>query len=65
MYLQVTNSKLAKFNQIGTTPGKLMSDLKNMGWKLSDCKVSEIRKELVEANYKGVDGKTSKRFSVK
>ena len=65
MYLQVTNSKLTKFNQIGTTSSKLMSDLANMGWKLSDCKVSEIRKELVEANYKCVDGKTSKRFSVK
>jgi nucleoside diphosphate kinase len=65
MYLQVTNSKLAKYNQIRTTPGKLIEDVKNLGWKISDCKVSEIRTELVEANYKCVDGKTSKRFSIK
>lgn len=65
MYLQVTNSKLAKYNQIRTTPGKLIEDVKNLGWKISDCKVSEIRKELVDSSYKGVDGKTSKRFSVK
>ena len=32
---------------------------------MTDCKVSEIRTELVDANYKCVDGKTSKRFSVK
>ena len=65
MYLQVTNSKLAKYNQIRTTPAKSIEDVKNLGWKMSDCKVSEIRKELVEANYKCVDGKTSKRFSIK
>jgi hypothetical protein len=65
MYLQVTNSKLAKFNQIRTTLSNLKSDVANMGWNMSDCKVSEIRTELVESVYKGVDGKTSKKFSVK
>ena len=65
MYLQVTNLKLAKFNQIRSTLSNLKTDLANMGWKMSDCSVIELRKELVDSVYKGVDGKTSKRFSVK
>jgi hypothetical protein len=65
MYLQVTNLKLAKFNQIRTTLNNLKTDLANMGWNMSDCSVIELRKELVDSVYKGVDGKTSKRFSVK
>ncbi len=65
MYLQVTNSKLTKFNQIRTTLSNLKSDLANMGWNLADCSMIELRAELVDSVYKGVDGKTSKRFSVK
>jgi len=59
MYLQVTNLKKEKFNQIQTTPSKMFKDVKNQGWNMKDCSVKELRKELVENVYKSPDGKNT------
>lgn len=57
MYLQVTNTAKTSFNQIQSTTKTLVKDIKSQGWNISDCKVKEIRPELVDTKYKGADGK--------
>ena len=57
MYLQVKNNTKEKFNQIQTTKENLFSDVKKQGWKMVDCSVVELKDELVEAKYRGADGK--------
>ena len=57
MYLQVVNNSLGKFNQIRTTKATLFNDVKKQGWQMGDCKISEIKKELVDTKYRGADGK--------
>ena len=47
MYLQITNTKLSRYNQIGTTKSGLFADLKKMGWSIKDCSVKEITKPLL------------------
>lgn len=59
MTLQVVNTKKEKFNQIRTTKENLFSDLKSQGWSLKDCKVSELKEELVHTLYRSADGKNT------
>ena len=47
MYLQITNTKLSRYNQLGTTKSELFADLKKMGWSIQDCTVKEIQKPLL------------------
>jgi len=47
MYLQITNTKLSRYNQLGTTKSELFADLKKMGWNIKDCSVKEITKPLL------------------
>lgn len=57
MYIQITNQTLVKNNQIQSTKENIGQSVRKAGWKLIDCKFSEIRKELVETIYRGADGK--------
>lgn len=57
MYLQVINKGKTKHNTIQSTDATLISDIKRQGWNVSDCKVSEIRAELIDTKYRGTDGK--------
>ena len=59
MTLQVVNTKKEKFNQIRTTKENLFADLKSQGWSLKDCKVSELKEELVHTLYRSADGKNT------
>lgn len=59
MTLQVINTRKEKFNQIRTTKENLFSDLKSQGWSLKDCKVSELKEELVHTLYRSADGKNT------
>ena len=47
MYLQITNTKLSRYNQIGSTKTNLIADIKKIGWSLKDCSVKEITKPLL------------------
>lgn len=47
MYLQITNTKLSRYNQIGSTKSEIFRDLKKMGWTLKDCVIKEISKPLL------------------
>jgi len=58
MYIQITNSTLPKNNQIQATKETIGQMVRKAGWKLADCKFSEIRTELVETKYRGADGKS-------
>lgn len=64
MYFQVTNTTLNKFNQIQISVEQspnmgtaINREIRKHGWQTTDCKVNEIRPELVEAKYRGADGK--------
>ena len=59
MTLQVVNTKKEKFNQIRTTKENLFSDLKTQDWNIRDCKVSELKEELVYTLYRSADGKNT------
>ena len=59
MILQVVNTRKEKFNQIRTTKENLFSDLKVQGWNIKDCKVSELKEELVHTLYRSADGKNT------
>jgi len=61
MWLQVINTKKEKHNQIRTTKDKLFQDIKSNGWLIQDCKVTELKEALVNAVYRGTDGKNSLR----
>ena len=57
MTLQVINPTIEKFNQIRTTTETLFRDVKKQGWNIKECKVIELKDELVNAKYRGTDGK--------
>jgi hypothetical protein len=57
MTLQVINTKKEKFNQIRTTKEKLFADVKAQGWNIQDCKITELKEELVHTLYRSADGK--------
>lgn len=59
MFLQVTNLKLKSYNQFRTTKNNLFKDTKERGWDLKECKVSELKNELVKNVYKSADGKNT------
>jgi len=59
MILQVINTKKEKFNQIRTTKENLFADLKFQGWHVQDCKISELKEELVHTLYRSADGKNT------
>lgn len=59
MYLQVTNNTKQTNNQIRTTKKRLFKDVKNEGWKMSDCSIKELPEALVDTTYRGTDGKTA------
>jgi len=62
MWLQVINTKKEKFNQIRTTKEKLFQDIKEAGWLIQDCKVTELKEALVHTLYRSADGKNSARY---
>ena len=57
MYIQIVNTKLPKFNTVQATPATIISQLNKLGWNKADCKFKQIRNELVDIVYRGVDGK--------
>ena len=59
MTLQVINTKKEKYNQIRTTKENLFADLKFQGWHIQDCKISELKEELVHTLYRSADGKNT------
>jgi hypothetical protein len=62
MTLQVINTTKTRFNQIRTNKSNLMADLKLQGWNLKDCKVIELKEELVHTLYRSADGKNAARY---
>jgi hypothetical protein len=65
MYLQITNKTLSAKNQIQLfTPEQDIAvnvaiKVKQVGWKLSDVIIKQLRDELVTTRYRGVDGKNT------
>lgn len=56
--VQVKNNSKSKFNQFTTPSNKVVSEIKMRGWNISDCVIAEVREELINTVYRGVDGKT-------
>jgi hypothetical protein len=59
MTLQVINTKKEKFNQIRSTKETLFADVKFQGWDLKDCRIVELKEELVHTLYRSADGKNT------
>jgi hypothetical protein len=59
MTLQVINTKKEKFNQIRSTKETLFTDVKFQGWDLKDCRIVELKEELVHTLYRSADGKNT------
>jgi hypothetical protein len=59
MWLQIINTKREKQNQIRSTKATLFQDIKANGWRIQDCKVTELKEALVNTVYRGTDGKNS------
>lgn len=57
MFVQVTNPNKKTANTFRSTPTKMFSQMRERGWKISDCKVVELRDELVTNKYNSPDGK--------
>ena len=62
MTLQVVNTTVNKFNQIRTTTETLFKDVKERGWDLKDCKVTELKEALVYTLYRSADGKNCAKY---
>lgn len=65
MYLQITNTTLEKHNQsivqVGDTKtiaSVIISKCKSLGWNVKQCITNQVRDELVNTVYRGVDGKS-------
>ena len=61
MMIQVKNTTKANFNIIRSNSKTLVQDVKNQGWILRDCVLTELKDELVTNVYRGVDGKTGNK----
>jgi hypothetical protein len=62
MMIQVKNTTKANFNIIRSNSKTLVQDVKNQGWILRDCVLTELKDELVTNVYRGVDGKTGNKY---
>jgi nucleoside diphosphate kinase len=62
MILQVVNTTKNKFNQIRTTKENVIKEIKSKGWNLKDCKIIELKDELVNTIYKSADGKNTAKY---
>ena len=58
MFVQVTNLTKKSANTFRTSPNKMFSQMKARGWNPQECKIVELRDELVNTKYTGADGKT-------
>jgi hypothetical protein len=65
MYFQITNTTFKAKNQVQLfTPEQdriqnIAIKVKQMGWKLSEVIVTQLRDELVTKRYRGIDGKNT------
>ena len=58
MFVQVTNPNKKTANTFRTSPGQMFKQMRARGWNPQECKVVELRDELVNTKYTGADGKT-------
>ena len=65
MYIQIVNKSLSKFNTVMVEVSDVKSivsavnnKIDSMGWNKADCTKSEVSKLIMEAKYRGVDGKS-------
>ena len=39
--------------------GALVKEIKKQGWKIADCKITELANDLVNKRYKEADGRSA------
>ena len=62
MFYQITNVKKKRNNNVRVASmGALVKEIKKQGWKIADCKITELASDLVKNSYKELDGKMNKR----
>jgi nucleoside diphosphate kinase len=62
MIVQIINTTKSKFNQIKTTKENVIKEIKSNGWNIKDCKIIELKDELVNTIYKSADGKNTAKY---
>ena len=59
MFVQVENLKLSNYNLLRSTEKNVIKDIRERGWKIMDCKITELKDDLVKAVYRSPDGKNT------
>lgn len=60
MFYQIQNVKIKRSNQLRVASKQgIFKAIRKAGWNIADCKITELKSELVKADYRGADGKTA------
>ena len=58
MYFQITNTSKKRNNLARVaSKGAVIKTIKERGWQIGDCKITELASELVSTKYNSPDGK--------
>ena len=60
MYLQIKNTSKKRNNLVRVaSKGAVIKAIKERGWQIGDCKITELASELVSTKYNSPDGKNT------
>tara|TARA_R110000796_G_scaffold41688_2_gene103078 strand:+ start:356 stop:595 length:240 start_codon:yes stop_codon:yes gene_type:complete len=60
MFYQITNTTKKRNNNVRVaSKGALIKEIKKQGWKIADCKITELASDLVNKRYKEADGRSA------
>jgi|TARA_R110000787_G_scaffold194749_1_gene306164 hypothetical protein len=60
MYFQIKNTSKKRNNLARVaSKGAVIKTIKEKGWNLSDCTISQLADDLVKKSYKGEDGRAA------
>ena len=60
MFYQITNTTKKRNNNVRVaSKGALIKEIKKQGWKITDCKITELANDLVNKRYKEADGRSA------
>ena len=60
MFYQITNTTKKRNNNVRVASmGALVKEIKKQGWKIADCKITELASDLVNKRYKEADGRSA------
>ena len=62
MFYQIINNSKKRNNQVRVASKQaIFSKVKELGWNLNNCSITELKSELVNNTYKDLDGRMNVR----